>query len=142
MTNTPDPVAVSEPKAGMAHLARSRDGLLCHLAGPVYPSVAAVLGEQFIPDYLLSHPRRRQVWNAVLAVVHPDTDPEYLRTSLLSDGARSLLKRAYTTVPRGFVTALGRLGDIGLEPEAYRFWHAYLSEYPEDAHIVRSMATI
>ena len=140
MTNAPDPATASETKAGAAHLARSRDGLLRHLAGPVYPMVATVFGDQCAPAYLFSHPHRRQVWNAVLAVAGSDMEP--LRSSLLNDGARSLLKRAYIKVPRGFVTVLGRLGDTGLEPEAYRFWHAYLSEYPEDARIFRAMATI
>lgn len=142
MTNAPELAAPPEPKTGMAHLARSRDGLLRHLAGPVYPKVATVFGDQFTPDYLLSHPHRRQVWNAVLAAANPDADQERLRTSLLNDGVRSLLTQAYTTVPRGFATALGRLGDIGLERDAYSFWQAYLSAYPEDARIVRSMATI
>lgn len=142
MMNAPDLTAPFDSKGGIAHLARSQDGLLRHLAGPVYPILATVFGEQFAPIYLLSHPHRRQVWNAVLAVTGPNSDPERLCASLLNDGARSLLKRAYTTVPRGFATALSRLGDTGLESEAYSFWHAYLSEHPEDACIVRSMATI
>ena len=142
MTNAPDPAAPPELKTGIAHLARSRDGLLRHLAGAVYPKVATVFGDQFTPVYLLSHPHRRQVWNAVLAVARPEADPACLRSRLLNDGVRCLLKQAYTTVPRGFVMVLGRLGDTGLEPEAYSFWHAYLSENPEDARIVRSMTTI
>lgn len=142
MTNAPELAAASESKAGMAHLARSQDGLLRQLAGPVYPMATTIFEGQFAPVYLLSRPHRRQIWNAVLAFRGPDADPEVIRNSLLKDGARNLLKQAYTTVPRGFVTVLGRLGDIGLSPETYRFWHAYLSEYPEDARIFRSMATI
>lgn len=142
MTNAPDLVAASESEAGMAHLARLQDGLLRHLAGPVYPMATTIFVGQFAPVYPLSHPHRRQLWNAVLAVTGPNANPEPTRSSLLKDGARGLLKYAYTTVPRGFVTVLGRLGDIGLAPETYRFWHAYLSEYPDDARIIRSMRSI
>lgn len=142
MTDTPELPVPPEAKTGMGLLHRSHDGLLRHLAGSLFPMAAMVFGERFAPIYLLSQPRRRQVWNAVLAVTGPDADPEQLRTRLLSDGARSLLKQAYTTVPRGFVTVLGRVGDIGLAPEAYSFWHAYLLEHPEDAPFIRFMPSI
>lgn len=142
MTNIPDLPVPPEDKSGMGLLHRSHDGLLRHLAGPLYPMAARVFEDQFTSIYLLSHPHRRQVWNAVLAVTGADADPEQLRTRLLSDGARCLLKQAHTTVPRGFVTVLGGVGDIGLAPEAYSFWHAYLLEHPEDAPIIRSMPCI
>lgn len=142
MTDTPELPVPPETRAGMELLHRSHDGLLHHLAGPLYPMAAMVFEDRFTPIYLLSHPHRRQVWNAVLAVTGPDADLDALRIRLLSDGARSLLKQAYTTVPRGLVTVLGRLGDIGFTPEAYSFWHAYLLEHPEDAPIIRSMPSI
>jgi len=142
MTDTPDLPVAPEAKTGMGLLHRSHDGLLRHLAGPLHPMVVAVFGEQFTPTYLLSHPHRRQIWNAVLAVSSPHADLEQLRTRLFNDGARQLLKRAYIMVPRGFVTVLGRLGDIGLAPQAYSFWHAYLSEHSEEAPIIRSMPSI
>lgn len=142
MTDTSELPGPPETKAGMELFHRSHDGLLHHLAGPLYPMAAMVFEDRFTPIYLLSHPHRRQVWNAVLAVTGPDADQEQLRTRLLNDGARSLLKQAYTTVPRGFVMVLGRLGDIGFAPEAYSFWHAYLLEHPEDAPIIRSMPSI
>lgn len=142
MTDIPDLPVPPEDKTGMGLLHRSHDGLLRHLAGPLYPLAALVFGEKFAPIYLLSHPQRRQIWNAVLAVSSPNADPESLRTRLANDGTRCLLKQAYTTVPRGFVTVLGRIGDIGLAPEAYSFWHAYLSDHPEDTSILRSMMEI
>jgi hypothetical protein len=115
-----------------AQLAKSYETQLNHLAGPLTSRVQRVFGGVHAPLYLLTTPARRQVWNAVIAMKYPNSDLDRYREDLLEKKSRTLLIEAYRTLPRGFTTILNKCGEIGLEAGFYRFWHDYLTHYPED----------
>lgn len=121
-----------------AQLAASYEYQLSYLAGPMYARVGWVFGGAHAPVYLLTERRRRSVWNAVLAIRHPSGDMAQLRKELLETKSKALLERAYGHLPRGFTCVLKKCGETAQEPDFYRFWHAYLTDHPEDLPIVAS----
>jgi hypothetical protein len=125
-----------------AQLAKSYAPLLQQLAGPLYPRISRIFGGPHAPIYILTEPYRRQVWNAVIAARYPEGDLDRLRTDLLEWKSHTLLEQAYGSVPRGFTTVLGKCEDIGLDADFYRFWHGYLTEYPEDFPAVAARPAI
>lgn len=125
-----------------AQLAKSYTPLVQQLAGPLYPRIARIFGGAHAPLYILTEPYRRQVWNAVIAASYPEGDLDRLRTDLLEWKSHTLLEQAYGSVPRGFTTVLGKCEDIGLDADFYRFWHGYLTEYPQDFSAMAARPTI
>ena len=109
-------------------LAASHEYLLSHLAGPLFPRVASVFTGEKAVAYILAEPKRRQVWNAVLAAGRSHDACHMSLETLLMQTSKNLIVSAYGACPSGFLTLLGRCGDLGLPVDFYRFWQGLLED--------------
>ena len=96
------------------------------LAGPLMGEVGKVFPQNFIVIYLLTSYKKRQTWNAYLAISFADpdnptpiVDPDGVRHKLMHMRSAALLEEAYGATPDGYERALGLLGLEGQQPEVY-----------------------
>jgi hypothetical protein len=109
-------------------LAASHEYLLRHLAGPLFSRVASVFADEKAVAYILAEPKRRQVWNAVLAAGRRHDVCHVSLENLLVQPSKNLIVAAYGACPSGYLTLLGRCGDLGLPVDFYRFWQGFLAD--------------
>ena len=137
MTNTPkhfisptNEQALMQQAIQALHMAQITDDyqeIVSKIAGELYDDICLVFPGHLQMLYLLTHVRRRQVWNAVIAA---DKTQEILgqehkkivalRNVLLTQKSASLLEEAYGEVPNSFEALLGRMGPIAQEHDIYR----------------------
>ena len=111
----------------MAQITDDYQKIVSKLAGDLYDDVCLVFPGHLQMLYLLTHVRRRQVWNAVIAadqtqeiLGHDKKGIVALRHALLKQKSTQLLQDAYGEVPNSFEALLGRLGNVGQHYDIYR----------------------
>lgn len=111
----------------MAQITDDYQKVVSKLAGDLYDDVCLVFPGHLQMLYLLTHVRRRQVWNAVIAadktqeiLGHDKNRIVALRHALLKQKSTQLLQDAYGEVPNSFEALLGRLGNVAQHYDIYR----------------------
>ena len=111
----------------MAQITDDYQKVVSKLAGELYDDVCLVFPGHLQMLYLLTHVRRRQVWNAVIAadetqeiLGHDKKGIVALRHALLKKKSTQLLQDAYGEVPNSFEALLGRLGNVAQHYDIYR----------------------
>lgn len=111
----------------MAQITDDYQNVVKRLAGELYEDVCRIFPDHLQMLYLLTHERRRQVWNAVIATQGaPKKSKNYqkesvaLRRALLQQKSTHLLHDAYGEVPNSFEGLLCRLGPNAKHQEVYR----------------------
>ncbi|NHQ75765.1 hypothetical protein HAT86_15030 [Roseovarius gahaiensis] len=111
----------------MAQITDDYQKVVSKLAGELYDDVCLVFPGHLQMLYLLTHVRRRQVWNAVIAadetqeiLGHDKKGIVALRHALLKQKSTQLLQDAYGEVPNSFEALLGRLGNVAQHYDTYR----------------------
>lgn len=121
-------------------LAQNHEHLVRHLAGPVSRWVAPVFRDERAVAYILAEPKRRAVWNAVLATGrYRERDGDELFEQLLTLSGKTLVSSAYGSCPPGFITLLGLCSETGHPPEFYQFWHDFLGD--DDGTLISQIAS-
>jgi hypothetical protein len=121
-------------------VAQSHEHLVRHLAGPLFRFVLPVFRDERAVAYILAEPKRRAVWNAVLATGrHRGGDGGELFEQLLTLSGKALVSGAYGSCPPGFITLLGLCAETGHPPEFYQFWHGFLGT--DDGALIRQIAS-
>ena len=111
----------------MAQITDDYQEMVAKIAGELYDAISLVFPGHLQMLYLLTHVRRRQVWNAVIAAskTHKILGQDRkgivaLRQALLTQKSASLLQETYGEVPNSFEALLGRLGPVAQEHDVYR----------------------
>jgi hypothetical protein len=122
-------------------VAQNHEHLVRHLAGPLFRFVSPVFSDERAVVYILAEPKRRAVWNAVLASgrYSDRDDADHLFEQLLTLSGKTLVSGAYGSCPPGFITLLGLCGDTGHPAEFYQFWHGFLGD--DDGPRIRQIAS-
>lgn len=122
-------------------LAQNHEHLVRYLAGPLFRFISPFFRDERAVVYILAEPKRRQVWNAVLATGrHREyDDANQLVEQLVTLPGKTLVSGAYGSCPPGFITLLGLSCETGHPPEFYQFWHDFLGD--DDGTRIRQIAS-
>jgi hypothetical protein len=102
--------------------------------------VAPLFRDERAVAYILAEPKRRAVWNAVLATGrYRERDGDELFEQLLTLSGKALVSGAYGSCPPGFITLLGLCSETGHPPEFYQFFHDFLGD--DDGTRIRQIAS-
>ena len=122
-------------------VAQNHEHLVRHLAGPLFRFVSPVFRGERAVVYILAEPKRRAVWNAVLATgrYRECDDANQLFEQLLTLSGKGLVSGAYGSCPAGYITLLGLCSETGHPPEFYQFFHDFLGD--GDGTLIRQIAS-